>query len=216
MVHLSASGYDVILETLFGVISLLLALMAFRVYSRTDQRQTKLFGIAFSFMSLSYFVQALFNYMIISKTHAAVCASLALPIFAWYNFLGVYTHIILMTIGLVVLTYMTLRVQKVLLLIMMLVVSLVALFFSEEHFLTVFLILSTVYFVFISIHFVKNYRKNKDKKSLLTALAFLFLLFGSINFMFCTQGEFFYTLAHVLALVAYMFILWDFYLVLKK
>jgi len=216
MVHLSASGYDIVLECLFGIISLLLALMAFRVYSRTDQRQIKLFGIAFAFMSASYFVQALFNYLIISKTNAAVCSSMILPIFSWYNFLGVYTHIILMTIGLVVLTYMTLKVQKPLLLVMMLIVSLVALFFSEEHFLTVFLILSTVYFVFICIHFVKNYRRNKDRKSLLTALAFLFLLFGSVNFIFCTQGEFFYGVAHVLALVAYLFILGDFYLVLKK
>jgi hypothetical protein len=216
MVHPSVSGYDILLESLFGIISLLLALMAFRVYSRTDQRQIKLFGIAFAFMSASYFVQALFNYIIFSKTNAAVCSSMVLPIFAWYNFLGVYTHILLMTIGVVTLTYMTLKVQKPLLLMMMLVVSLVALFFSEEHFLTVFLILSTVYFVFICIHFIKNYRKNKDKKSLLTALAFLFLLFGSVNFMFCTQGEFFYGVAHVLALIAYLFILGDFYLVLKK
>ncbi len=218
MVHLSlsSSGYDVILELLFGVISLMVALFAFRVYLRTSQRQAKLFGIAFSFISLSYFVQSLFNYLIFSKAHTAVCKSVTAPLFAWYNFLGVYTHIILMTIGLVVMVYLTLKVQNPLLLTFMLLTSLVALFFSEEHFFIVFLILSTVYFIFICIHFLRNYRKNKEKKSLLIALAFLFLLFGSINFIFCTQGELFYTIAHLLALVAYLFILWDFYLVLKK
>ncbi|MEK6938668.1 MAG: hypothetical protein AABX04_06495 [Nanoarchaeota archaeon] len=218
MVHLSlsASGYDVLLEVLFGIISLIVALFAFKVYYRSNQRQAKLFGIAFSFISLSYFVQALFNYLIISKANTGVCKAIALPLFAWYNFLGVYTHILLMMVGLVIMVYLTLKIHKPLLLVLMLLVSLISLFFSEEHFLTVFLILSTVYFIFICIHFVNNFRKNKDKKSLLVALAFLFLLFGSINFMFCTQGETFYGLAHFLALVAYLFLLWDFYLVLRK
>ncbi|MFA6461553.1 MAG: hypothetical protein WCV90_04745 [Candidatus Woesearchaeota archaeon] len=208
--------YDVVLELLFGIISLVLSLFAFRVYKRTSQRQTKLFGIAFMFMSLSYFTQSLFNFLIISTAKGAVCKAAYVPIFNWYNFLGVYTHIILMTIGLVVLTYMTLKVQKPMLLWMMLLISLTALFFSEEHFFTVFLILSTIYFIFISIHFVNNYRKNRDRKSLVIALAFLFLLFGSINFIFCDQAELFYLIAHLLALIAYLFILWDFYLVLKK
>jgi len=209
-------GYDVVLELLFGMISLVLSLFAFKVYRETDQRQTKLFGIAFLFMSLSYFVQSLFNFLIISAAKGAVCKVMYVSIFNWYNFLGVYTHILLMTMGLVVLTYMTLKVQKPMLLWMMLLISLTALFFSEEHFFTVFLILSTVYFIFISIHFVNNYRKNKDRKSLVVALAFLFLLFGSINFIFCTQADIFYLAAHLLALVAYLFILLDFYLVLKK
>jgi hypothetical protein len=50
---------------------------------------------------------------------------------------------------------------------------------------------------------------------MLVAAAFLFLLFGRAHFIMSVDHELFYALGHILELVAYIFILWNFYLVRK-
>lgn len=208
-------GYDVALEFLFAVISLMVALFAFKMYKATNQNQIKLFGISFSFISVSYFIQSIFNYLIISKANENICRAFKIQSIAWFDAIGLYTHILFMIVGLVVLVYMTFRTEKTRILWLMLSTSLLAIFLSLNT-VHMFFLFSTIYLVLLSWHFITNYLQNKQKKTLLIAVSFLFMLFGSMHFLLSLNHQLFYAIGHVLELIAYLLILLNFYLVQKK
>ena len=52
-------GYGVAFELIFAIITLAVALYSFKVYKLSNQNQPKLFGIAFLFFSISYFIQSI-------------------------------------------------------------------------------------------------------------------------------------------------------------
>ena len=56
-------GYDIALNLLFGIITLIVSLYAFKIYRLSSLKQSKLFGISFSFISISYFVQYYLKFM---------------------------------------------------------------------------------------------------------------------------------------------------------
>ena len=69
--------------------------------------------------------------------------------------------------------------------------------------------------IFITWHFIKNYMNKKHPNTLLIALAFLFLLFGSFHFLISVDHQLFYAIGHILELFAYLLILLNLYLVRK-
>ena len=208
-------GYDAILEFVFAVVSLVIALFAFKIYKVSDQKQVKLFGIAFLFVSLSYFTQSLFNYLIISRTNATICRALNWWSVALFDTLGLYVHMGLMIIGLIILVYMSFKTEKQRILWLLLATSLLILLLSANR-VYIFFLLSSVYLLFITWHFVENYLSNRKTRTLLVAVAFLFLLFGNIHFIFSVDHQLFYVIGHFLELCAYLLILWNFFLVLRK
>ncbi|MBW2971141.1 hypothetical protein KY320_03200 [Candidatus Woesearchaeota archaeon] len=208
-------GFDVAFELAFAVVSLIVAIFAFRIHKATDQRNVQLFGIAFLLVSVSYFVQSLFNFLMISKANENICQVLKIQSILLFNALGAYTHMIFMTLGLVVLTYMVLKTENKEALWLLSVVSLLSIFFASNR-IYMFFLMSSVYLVFLTWHFVENYLHNRQTKTLLVAIAFLFLLFGSSHFLVAVNHQLFYVIGHILELVAYMFILWNFVLVRKK
>ena len=207
-------GYDIALELSFAVISLMVALFAFRIYRLTSQRYAKLFGISFTLISISYFIQSIFNFLIVTNANQRICDAFRFQSVSLFNILSIYFHIIFMTIGLVVLTYMTLKTEKRRILWLLLAISLPAIFLTET--LYMFFLLSTVYLAFISWYYIRNYLRNMQTKTLLVAIAFVFLLFGSMHFIISVNHQVFYVIGHILELFAYLFILWNFYLVRKK
>ena len=208
-------GYDVALELLFAVIALMVSIFAFKMYKATNQKQIKLFGISFAFISISYFIQSIFNYLIITKANENVCRAFKIQSIAWFDAVGLYAHILFMTVGLAILAYMTFKTEKTRILWLMMATSLLGIFLSINT-LYMFFLFSTIYLVLLSWHFITNYLQNKQKKTLLIAVAFLFMLFGSVHFLVAVNHQLFYAIGHVLELVAYLLIFLNFYLVRKK
>ena len=207
-------GYDIALELIFTIITFVVAMFALKIYKATDQKQVKLFGISFLLMSISYFIESIFNFMILSKANEEICRVIKIQSIIFFDTMGIYAHMILMTLGLVTLVYMTFKTKKKRIFWLLLLTSLSGIILSRNK-LYIFFVLSTIYLAFISWHFITNYLKNKQKKTLLIALAFLLLLFGDIHFMFSVNHQPFYVIGHVLELFAYLLILWNFYLVRK-
>jgi hypothetical protein len=207
--------YDVALELLFAVIALMVSIFAFKIYKVTNQNQIKLFGISFSLISISYFIQSIFNYLIISKAKENIYMIFKIQSIAWFDSMGLYAHIIFMTIGLAVLAYMTFRTKKIRILWLIITMSLLGIFLSVNPFYTFFLF-STIYLVFLSWHFITNYLQNKQWKTLLIVVAFLFMLFGSVHFLVSVNHQLFYVIGQILELFAYSLIFINFYLVRKK
>jgi len=58
--------------------------------------------------------------------------------------------------------------------------------------------------------------RRKQKKNLLVLLAFCFLLFGSVHFLVSVNHALFYVIGHFLELIAYVLILTNLLLLMKK
>jgi len=208
-------GFDVGFELSFAVISLVISLFAFNIYRKTSQRPVKLFGISFFLISLSYFIQSILNFLIVSSLNENVCNMMKVMSVSVFEYLGILTHIIFMTFGLSILFYATLKDKRLRILWFLMIVSLSAILFSRNT-LYMFFLISTIYLVFISWHFILNYLKNKQAKTLLVAAAFVFLLFGSFHFLISVNHQLFYVIGHILEFFAYAFILINFYLVQRQ
>lgn len=208
-------GYDIAFELIFAVISLVIALFAFRISKASGQRSAKLLGLSFLFISLAYVVQSIFNFLILSKLNENICRVAKISSVVLFNSIAIYTHIILWLAGLAILLYMALKPSKVWVFLGLIAIAVVSFLFGNNAILEYYII-SSVYLAVISLHFIENFLSNKQTKTLLVALAFVFLLFGSIHFLFSVNHEIFYMIGHFLELFAYILILVNFYLVLKK
>lgn len=201
------AGYDIMLRLSFAIITFIVSLFAFKIYKVSNLKQVKLFGVAFLLISISYFVQSIFNFLALYGQNIILNIG-RLGIF------GTYLYMALMTCGLVVLIYATCKTANKRNLLMLLSISFLGIFLSMNSYYMFFLF-SAIYLFFLSWHFIENYLQNKQAKTLLIAIAFLFLMFSNFHFLISVNHQFFYVIGHVLELFAYLLILWNFYLVLK-
>jgi hypothetical protein len=207
-------GYDVALELAFAIITFVVALAAFRVYRLTDQRQPQLFGIAFMLLSVSYVVQSVMNFLIISKMHEQVCQLMLLQSVILFDTLGIYTHIVLSITGLVLLAFMSFRSERRRLLLLLLLLSLLTIFNSANS-LYIFFLVSSLLLLFITWHLIDTYIDNRDPKTLLIVIAFMLLLLSNIHFILSVDHHLFYVIGHIFEFIAYGLILINFFLVHK-
>ena len=128
--------------------------------------------------------------------------------------ISIYTHIILFLTGLSILLYMTLKPNRTTFWVLLAATLLSLVFIS--NILLAYYILSSVYLALISWHYIQNFLSNRQTKTLLVALAFIFLFFGSFHFFMSVNHELFYVIGYFLELLAYLLILANLYLVLKK
>lgn len=208
-------GYDILLELLFFIITLIISIYAFKVYKKTFQKRVLLFSLGFFLISLSYLIQSLFNYLALSKLNENICFWINIQSVAFFNWMGIIAHIFFMVLGLSVLTYMSLKVERKRIFLLIILLPTLGLVFSN-NLITMFFIYSSLFLSFLSYHFIKNYINKKNNKTLLVASAFVLLLIGNINFIFLPNNEIFYALGHLINLFAYIFIILNFYLVLKR
>lgn len=207
-------GIDIVFELVFAIITLIVSIFAFKIYKISLQKQVKLFGVAFLLISISYFIESILNYLILSKLNENICQVMKINSVVILNGLGVSINILLMTMGLALLAFMTFKTEKLRIYWLTLSMALFAIFFSRNA-LFLFFLFASIFLIFISWYYVDNYLKNKQIKTLLVAVAFIFLLFGKIHFIFSVDHKLFYVIGHFLEIIAYLLILWNLYLVRK-
>ena len=207
-------GYDVVFELAFAIIALIVSILAFRVYKKTSQNNIMYFGVSFLLFSISYLIQSILNFLIISEINEQVHEALELDSIALFNFSGAIVHVIFMISGLAILVFTIFRTKNKVPLILLILISIFGILFSNNPFVT-FYLFSTIYLIFLSVHFIVNYFRNKQTKTLLIAGAFILLLFSSFHFLISVDHQLFYVIGHFLELFAYLLILANLYLVLK-
>jgi hypothetical protein len=208
-------GFDIMLELVFAIICLMVSFFAFKLYKESNQRLIKLFSLSFLLISISYFVQSIINFLILSKINENICSMLKFHSVLIFNQIGMLIHVFFLTIGLSILFYTTLKDKRKKILWFLIIISLVAVFFSKNYF-QMFYLIATIYLGFISIHYIQNYLKIKKIRILLVTLAFILLFFGHIHFLIMSNSSILYVIGHFLELIAYIFILINLYLVMKK
>jgi len=188
-------AYDFLFQIIFAVASFIIALFAFKLYKSSAQKQVCLLGCSFLLISLAYLALSLFRLLL--------------------NNTFLYVHIVLFMTGLAILLFMTLKTDKLSVFFVIVAITLLIFLFSINTLMTYYLV-SAIFLAIISWHYILNFLSNRQTKTLLVALAFILLFFGSFHFFMSVNHELFYVIGHFLELAAYLFILTNLYLVLKK
>ncbi|MEK6955026.1 MAG: hypothetical protein AABW52_00040 [Nanoarchaeota archaeon] len=206
-------GYDIALNLLFGIITLIVSLYAFKVYKLSSLKQSKLFGLSFSFISISYFIQSFLTIILLSRLHVNKIISLA-SFTTWYN-LALSLHILLFILGLVTLVYMTLNVNSKKIFSMILLLSLSTFLFTNDA-LHLFHFISAIVLVFIFYHYMLNLLNKKSLKNLLVTSSFGLIFISRIIFMVAVDYSIYYVIGDIIVLVAYLLILINLIIIIGK
>ena len=207
-------GYDIVLEALFAIITLIVSFYAYKLYKISAQRTFKHFAFAFFAIAISYIVQTVMNLLILFQYNDDVTALLSLRDVYLLNLFAVYISMLFFIIGLITLFYTTLNYHNYRLWGLMFALSIVAILFSINK-LFMFYLVSSILLIFIVIHYLLNYAHHKHIHGLLMFLATLFLLFSSIHFILAVNHGMFYVIGHILELFAYLLVLTNLALVFK-
>ena len=99
-------GYDAVFELVFALITLAVAFYSFKIYKLSDQKKSRIFGIAFLFISSSYFIQSLFNTSIFFELNEKFISLIEINNLLTINILSIFLHMVFFTVGIVTLIYM--------------------------------------------------------------------------------------------------------------
>jgi hypothetical protein len=199
-------GYDIMLEVVFAVITLLVAFYAWKFYRLSGKKDLRLLSLGFLFISLSYFALSAANFEIITSLTDTGCKVCRIEGLRLAHVYVIYLFMVFAITGWTALTYMVLRLKSPKTFVLLLLLGLLTLFISP-HVLYVFYMVSSLLLIFILIQLITNYVKYKHSKQLLVIIAFGFLLFGRAHFVVSVNHSLFYVIGHILELIAYALIL---------
>jgi hypothetical protein len=208
-------GIDIVFELVFAIVTLVVGLYSFKVYKLSGQNSSRLFGLAFLFFSISYFIQSFLNLAILSKLAEDICVAIKLSPIATLSIIGINIHIIFFIVGLVLLTYMTLRINSYRTSLLLLVICLASVLIAHDS-VYWFYSLSSILLVFIVSYYYSNYMNNHGISCLFVFIAFLFLFVANVHFIFASSYAIFYAIGHFLELIAYVLILINLIIILRK
>ncbi|MGV8172538.1 MAG: hypothetical protein ACP5OA_07655 [Candidatus Woesearchaeota archaeon] len=207
-------GYDIALEVIFAIVTLIVSFYAWKIYKVTDERNIRLFSLAFLFISVSYMVQSLLNIIMLTQMEDEVCSLINLQSIYLLNLFGIYLHAILFLIGLLLLTYIALKIYSLQTFVLLFILVFTSLYVSPYKTLLLY-ILSTTLLGFISYYYIANYWNNRKSTTLLVAIAMVILFAGYMHFIFATDNQTYYVMGHVFELIAYILVLINLTIILR-
>lgn len=207
--------HDILFKFLFAIVTLAVSIYSFRVYKICKQKQTKYFGLAFLFFSISYFIQSFLNLAIISKINESICTLAKISSVAIFNSWAMTIHMIFFLTGLITLLYMIGNLENKKMYFALLITSLLSLIISVDAIFW-FYLLASVYLTFILHHYINNFKNKKNKKTLIILVAFSLLFLSNIYFIFAINHAIYYIIGNLSELTAYILILVNLILVLKN
>ncbi|MBI2148757.1 hypothetical protein HYU23_03685 [Candidatus Woesearchaeota archaeon] len=205
--------YTIAFELIFGLITLIVGIYALKIYKLSNQKQTKNFGIAFIFISIAYFIQAILNSILFSKLYTE--RIIALSTFNLWSNIGIFLYMFFFLAGLITLVYVTFNINSFRvysLLFLLILGSMIVTPFK----LNIFHIFTSILLIYIVVHYFLNYIKNKQLKNFLVLVAFTLLLFGNIDLIFSLNNSIYYVIADIISLIAYIIILINLILIARK
>lgn len=209
--------YNLIFTILFFLIAGGISVLAFKIYRLTKKRQLKLFSLSFLAFAIAHIgmfgaemARILFGEPMQGGHHLMQCPFC----FSFWPFLMGLT-LTLYLAGLILLVYMTFKVEEVRVpLLLGAVIAASMLFIPRPIFL--FHIIATIILFFLAWYYAKSYLKHRHAGNMLVFLAFLFLLLGNLLLAFSIQNVLFFTIGRSLQLVGYGCFLANLILVFKK
>jgi hypothetical protein len=204
---------NILFTLAFAITTSLVSFVSYKIYKLTNRKELKLFSLAFLSFSFAYIVQLILGIALKYKLESVVRAKFrtAVP----FIFASNFTHMILFSIGLIILVYMTCKLKDKKLLGLLLGLVLIPILFSQIS-LHIFHIISLFILLFITFFYYKNYKQHRNLKTKLVLIAFIFLFVSNFTFIFAVNRGLFFITGRSLELIAYMCILINLRLLTKK
>lgn len=198
-------GYDIAMEIIFTLVTFAVAYYSLKVYSIYHQKSSKAFGIGFGFISASYLIWALINLFLLSEVNESMDAININEIIS-LGLVGLYSYMFFYIIGVSILAYITLKVKDLKIYFLIVSLSLVGIMLSSNKIIA-FHLISAILLSYVVYFYLIEYIVNKNKRTFLVLLAFVFMVLTSINLIFIVTDYYYYIAAHLLNLIAYGLIL---------
>lgn len=211
-------GYDTILEVIFAVVAFLTAFVSLKISNISSSREIRLFGTAFLFLALSYVTQSAVNFILRYSYPDQVIHDLLSCTWDNVHFLvpfGVYGHIIFFMLGLITLVYLLFDFKYVKTYCLITTLVAIALIFSTNRFF-MFYVFASVFLAYICLHYVLVYFRTRDVRNVVVLVGFICLLVSHFQFALSLGHGIFYVVGHGLELAAYIFLLTNLLVVLRK
>ncbi len=198
-------GISAVLEIVFAAVSILVAVLSFRVAKLCEEREPKILGAGFLLISLSYLIWSVLNVFVLSGLSSETSA-LTLTELISVRALGIYMHIILFTLGLITLVYMTLKTKSEKTYFLLVFVSLISILLSKNISKTFFL-LSSVLLLFMIHYYYTEYNTKRTPKRLIILSSFSLLFVSHVILIFSATNYWMFIASHFIELIAYSLIL---------
>ncbi|MCF7799128.1 hypothetical protein K9M74_04450 [Candidatus Woesearchaeota archaeon] len=207
----------IIIQLIFALVTLLVAFFSYKVYKLSRQRPTFLFGLGFIALSSAYFIEALFNYLLLQGVQTqhlfpaaiGVAQPLQLSIFV------VSLQMLLMITGLSLLSYVTLKERGAKIFLLILSMSLVGIVMSAHVGLT-FYIITSIFLLFITAQYFQRHARKPTKNSLMVFMGFGLLFLGNVQLAFAQSLSLLYISGHFISLFGYLLLLVNLLRVVKR
>jgi len=208
-------GYDVALELIFAVVTILVSYFAWKIFKITGERNIRLFSLAFLFIALSYVVQSILNFVIMDQLDDNISTLINLQSVYLLNLFGIYTHAILFLIGILLLTYVALKIHSLQTFVLLFILVFTSLYFTPYKTFMLYL-LSTVLIGFIVFYYLNNYWDNRKATTLLVAISMISLFVAYLFFIFAMDNNMlYYIIGHLLELTAYLLVFVTLWIILR-
>ncbi len=197
--------YGVGMELIFAVVTLLVAIYAFKIYRLSSQKESELFGLGFLLISLSYITWFILNISALIKLNEGIVALQIDNALALIN-LGAYLHIFLSLLGLILLVYVNLRIKSIGTLLLLISLSIFPLIFSNNQAI-LFYFISSILISYLVMHYFYEYKKKKNTHMALMLSAFAFLFLGTFELIFTHEDRMHFVIGHIFILISYTMLL---------
>jgi len=207
---------NLIFELIFIVFTAYIAYYAFKIYKLSNQKESRDFGFGFSFLSLSYILLISMNSLFLSFLSGNLRVMELDDIMGLRN-LMIASYLLFLILGFITIFYTTLKSKSPRIYSMLAILCLAAVYFSCNRALIVY-ILSSLLLLFISYNYIEEYRKNKNKNTLLVGLGMIFLLVSNVLMGFVGNYALsgFYVLSRIFEIAAYSLIMLSLITILKN
>lgn len=205
--------FGIILELLFALITLAVAIYSFFVYKYCLERECKLFGLGFLAIAFSYFSWAFVSWYVPFRLKAQG-GVVSLDGLSELVTIGVYLHAFFFLVGLTTLTYLTFDIKGKRNYSLILSLVLVLLIFASQKIIA-FYFTCALLLLYVLFYYGRGYIDGEGPRNPFLFLAFLFLFLGSVDFTLSAVNHVHYVVGHIFYLVGYGFILINFIMMLR-
>jgi len=212
-------GIDSVFEIVAMFITLFIAVYSIRIYFLSKLKKFLYFTLAFLFLSASYFIRAIADYVVYSSLTAHIpnlmlTVQTIAPLPAIYSF--VYLIYVFLTFaGFMILVAIFMRIRKVQTVSLLFALVLVLALFSQSRFLA-FHLTMIILLLYIVVHLLHNYIKKGTISAFFVLLSMISLLIGHVFFYLSSFDRLFYAVGHVLQLSGFLLLLINMFLVLRR
>ena len=198
-------GWGIVLELFFGVATALVALCSLKVYRLCEERECRVFGIAFTAMSVAYFVWSIVNIFAVSQIEKGASV-ISFQNISFIFLIAIYIHVVFFIGGLATLAYFTFGKRHHRLFALIVSLSIIVVIFSERVSVA-FNFVSALLLFYVILHYSDVYKKTKDNRMFLVLAAFILLFIARAIFVFSTVSPLVYVADHFIELGGYALIL---------